>query len=509
MKHNPVKAMFGISFVIVLIALDQTVVGTALPSIVADLKGYTLYPWIAAIYLLTNAIFIPIIGRLGDIHGRKPFLISAVIIFTLSSALCGLSQTMLQLVLARALQGAGGGMLVGSAFASVPDLFPDLKDRIRWQVLLSSAFGIASAIGPVLGGFMTENLGWRSVFYVNLPIGILALGIVWRYLPLIVHHEEKKVGLDWLGVVLLVCTLLSLLLISEMGASLGFASFLFWALLISSLVFAYLFYRHQIQSDEPILPAHLLGHYTVQILALLSFLSGMMLFILVFYMPLLLQAGFSLSPKESGALVTPILVGITFGSILNGRIIMRIKNTKYVYPSGVICLMLGLLILTQANQLTGHIYLLLAFSLCGFGLGFQIPNLVLQMQSAVARQDLGSGSALVQTLRTVGSMFGASIGAFIVNISFSHSIEKHLFDLHIGDTRVVELFHTPQILIRQLDQIKFLEIAMEIHMNAQELIEQAKMYLIHGVHIALWITIIIALIAIYTSLKLPNLSRDT
>jgi len=161
MKYHPVTAMLGISLVIMLIALDQTVVGTALPSIVADLKGYSLYPWIAAIYLLTNAIFIPIIGRLGDIHGRKPFLIGAIALFTIASVLCGLSTSMLQLVMARALQGAGGGMLVGSAFASVPDLFPDLKQRVRWQVMLSSAFGISSAVGPALGGlFFATNISF-------------------------------------------------------------------------------------------------------------------------------------------------------------------------------------------------------------------------------------------------------------------------------------------------------------------------------------------------------------
>ena len=156
--------MLGISLVIVLIALDQKVVGTAMPSIVADLKGYSLYPWIAAVYLLTNAIFTPIIGRLGDIHGRKPFLIAAIVLFTAASVFCGMASSMLALVFARALQGAGGGMLIGSAFASVPDLFPDLKQRVRWQVLLSSAFGISSAIGPALGGLMTEHIGWRMFF---------------------------------------------------------------------------------------------------------------------------------------------------------------------------------------------------------------------------------------------------------------------------------------------------------------------------------------------------------
>jgi EmrB/QacA subfamily drug resistance transporter len=506
MVQNPVKAMLGISLVIVLIALDQTVVGTALPSIVADLKGYELYPWIGAIYLLTNAIFIPIIGRLGDIHGRKPFMLGAIIIFTLSSVLCGSSKTMLQLVIFRGLQGIGGGMLTGSAFASVPDLFPNLKDRIRWQVMISSAFGIASALGPALGGLMTVHLGWRSIFYINLPVGVLALMMVWRYLPLIVHHQERKAGLDWAGVALLVMALFALLFISELGANIGLLSYSFWALLTCALILIYGFYRHQISSQGPILPAHLLSHATVRLLAIMSLLTGMMLFLLVFYLPLLFQAGFSLTPKASGALVTPLLVGITFGSILNGRIIMRVKNSQFIYPAGVAILMIGLLMLTQSTITTEHLFLIVACSFCGLGLGFQIPNLVLQMQFAVARQDLGAGSALVQTLRTVGSMFGASIGALIVNLTFNHSVKHYLDHLKITDNRVAQLFETPQILVRQIDQLKLSQIGHEIHTPTDQLMEQARLFLVDGIHIALWVNVAIASIAIFLSLKLPNLS---
>ncbi len=500
--------MLGISLVIVLIALDQTVVGTALPSIVADLKGYSLYPWIAAVYLLTNAIFIPIIGRLGDIHGRKPFLIGAIALFTVASVLCGFASSMLQLVIARALQGAGGGMLVGSAFASVPDLFPDLKQRVRWQVMLSSAFGISSALGPALGGVMTEHLGWRSVFFVNVPIGVVALAMVWFYLPLTIHHKAKKSGLDWLGVLLLVAALFTLLLTSELGSSLGFMSLELWSLIFASLVFSYLFYRHQIQSAQPIVPAHLLGHSTVQLLAALSFLSGMMLFILVFYMPLLLQAGFSLSPKVSGGLVTPILVGITVGSIINGRIITHIKPTRLIYLGGLAIMLFGLLMLTQADQASFKSYLIFAYSCCGIGFGFQIPNLTLQIQSAVAKADLGSSSALVQTMRTVGSMFGASIGGLLVNLTFDSAIHKYFLELGIRDSRVISLFNTPQILIRQPDQARLISMGRDLGFDANALIEQARLYLIGGIHFAMWLAIVIAILAMYLSFGLPNIKSS-
>lgn len=497
--------MLGISLVIILIALDQTVVGTALPSIVADLKGYDLYPWIAAIYLLANAIFIPIIGRLGDIYGRKPFLITAIILFTIASVLCGFAQSMLQLVIARGVQGAGGGMLVGSAFASVPDLFPNLKQRVRWQVMLSSAFGIASAFGPALGGVLTEHIGWRSVFFINIPVGFLALMMVWFCLPHIVHHKEQKSGLDWFGVMLLVAALFTLLLTSEMGPSIGFLSPMLWGLIFASLVFAYLFYRHQTYSARPIIPAHVLGHSTVQLLAILSFLSGMMLFILVFYMPLLLQAGFSLSPKVSGTLVTPILVGITIGSVINGRIITHVKPTRLIYLIGVAAMLVGLLMLTQVNQSHSKLYLMTACSFCGLGFGFQIPNLTLQMQSAVAKADLGSSSALVQTLRTVGSMFGASLGGLFVSLSFSHAIADRLRQMGIEDAAVAELFETPQILMRQMDQDRLASLVTTHGFNPSDLMNWARLYLVDGIHHAIWLAIAIACIAIYFSLKLPDI----
>src|ERR1700756_3580286 len=191
-------AMLGVSFVSMLVALDQTVVGTALPTIVADLKGFELYAWVATSYLLTSVITVPIFGRLGDYYGRKPFVIASIVLFTGASVLCGAANDMLFLVLARGLQGIGGGVL------------------LRWQVMMSSAFGIANAVGPSLGGFLTQYYGWRSVFYVNLPVGLLSLFFVWKYLPHLRHVEHKaRMRLDWPGALLIAVALGSLQLFVE------------------------------------------------------------------------------------------------------------------------------------------------------------------------------------------------------------------------------------------------------------------------------------------------------
>ena len=170
-------AMLGVAFVSMLVALDQTIVGTALPRIVADLKGFDLYAWVATAYMLASVITIPIFGRLGDLFGRKPFLIAAILLFTGASVLCGLATSMLLLVVSRGLQGIGGGILIGTVFATVADLFPNPKLRLRWLVFVTSAFGVANMVGPTLGGMLTQYGGWRLVFFVSVPFGVI--GTVW------------------------------------------------------------------------------------------------------------------------------------------------------------------------------------------------------------------------------------------------------------------------------------------------------------------------------------------
>ena len=200
-------AMLGISLVLMLSALDQTVIGNALPSIVAELDGFELYAWVATGYLLASIVTIPIFGRLGDYYGRKPFVLAATLIFTLASLACAVADDMLLLVIGRALQGVGGGMLIGTAFACIPELFPDTRQRLRWQMLLSALFSVVNAIGPGLGGYLTGAYGWRSVFYINLPLGCIALFFAWRYLPHYRPQHRLKISLDWPGALLVALAL--------------------------------------------------------------------------------------------------------------------------------------------------------------------------------------------------------------------------------------------------------------------------------------------------------------
>ena len=226
--------------------------------------------------------------------------------------LCGLAQSMQQLVLARALQGIGGGMLMSTAFACIPDMFPDARERLRWQIMFSSSFGLANAVGPSLGGYLTEYLGWRWVFFVNLPVGILSLWFVWRYLPRIRHTDKKPSPLDWQGALLVALTLGSLQLFVEWLPQ-HKPAILLIALLTVGVVAGIALIWWERRTANPILPLSMFTHDSLKPLFTLSLIMGFCMFAIMYYAPLLLQGGFGLSPKEAGMLITPLAVFITVG----------------------------------------------------------------------------------------------------------------------------------------------------------------------------------------------------
>ncbi|MDO6387256.1 MFS transporter [Uliginosibacterium sp. 31-12] len=510
MEHAPrsfrasLAAMLGICLVIILIALDSTVVGTAMPRIVAELQGYDLYPWIASAYLLGSAITIPIAGRLGDLYGRKPFVLAAIITFTVTSAACGFAGSMTQLMLARGLQGIGGGMLVGVAFACVPDLFPDRAQRVRWQVLLSASFGVASALGPTLGGWLTEHFGWRSVFTINLPVAVLALPMVWRYLPHIVHHEEGDRSIDWLGALLLAVSVTTLLLGSEAIQTHGFADWRGPALMLGAIFCGALFVWHQHHSASPIIPPRLFANRDALKLMVLGLLTGLSMFVLVFYSPLLLQGGFGFSPKQAGYLMTPLLVCITLGSIVNGRILPRVARAERVIAWGQIGTLVSCLCLSLLGPGAPNWQILLQFALCGFSLGFQLPNLTLQMMAVAGKRDLGVGSALIQTTRMIGSMLGVGIAGVMVNARYAHDAGGAVAALKLESAALESLMDTPQILIRAADQQALAELAGRLGFDAAALIEQARHALVGGIHLGFVLCAIMAALSIAISLRLPR-----
>lgn len=494
-------AMLGISFVTMLVALDQTVVGTALPTIVAELRGFELYAWVATSYLLTSVITVPIFGRLGDYYGRKPFVIASIVVFTGASVLCGAANSMMFLVLARGLQGIGGGMLVGTAFACIPDLFPDSVVRLKWQVLMSSAFGIANAVGPSLGGFLTQYYGWRSVFYVNLPVGLLSLFFVWRFLPHLRHVAHKeRMRLDWPGALLIAVTLGSLQLFVERLSAHGVTVFSLGLLAIAAAA-GWALWHWERRCPQAILPVDMFRNLSLNALFTLAVLGGFTMFSLLFYAPLLFQGGFGMTPNEAGMVITPLVVFITIGSIANGRIVSRIRNPNRMLYIGNSMLALACFAVALTSHHTPRSLLMALMIVGGLGLGFVMPNLTVFAQQTAGREHLGIATALLQSLRMIGGMIGTALTGTLVTQLYTSGVRKALDADHA--THWFAQLSDPQILInRDAQHVLIGELANAGH-NGAPLLEAAREALVGAIHLGIAVAAAIAVVSIWQTRRVP------
>jgi EmrB/QacA subfamily drug resistance transporter len=496
-------AMLGVSFVTMLVALDQTVVGTALPTIVSELKGFELYAWVATSYLLTSVITVPIFGRLGDYYGRKPFVIASIVVFTAASVLCGMANDMLFLVLARGLQGIGGGMLVGTAFACIPDLFPDSVVRLRWQVLMSSAFGIANAIGPSLGGFLTQYYGWRSVFYVNLPVGLLSLFFVWRFLPHLRHVEhEGKMKLDWPGALLIAVSLGCLQLFVERLPKHGVSASAL-GLLGVSVASAWALWNWEKRFPQPILPVDMFRNKSLAALFTLAVLGGFTMFSLLFYAPLLFQGGFGMSPKEAGLVITPLVVFITIGSIANGRLVSRLRNPNLMLYIGFSLLAVACLGVVIATRSMPRELLMTFMILGGLGLGFVMPNLTIFAQQTAGREHLGIATALLQSLRMIGGMIGTALTGTLIGHMYASGVRSALE--RASATQWFVDLSDPQILINRDAQSTLVSQLSHTGHDGALLLEAAREALVASIHMGLALAAVVAVVSVWQSRRVPSI----
>ena len=499
--RESLMAMLGVCFVTMLVALDQTVVGTALPTIVAELRGFDLYAWVATSYLLTSVITVPIFGRLGDYYGRKPFVIASIVVFTVASALCGLANNMLFLVLARGLQGIGGGMLVGTAFACIADLFPDSVVRLRWQVMMSSAFGIANAVGPSLGGILTQYYGWRSVFYVNLPVGLLSVFFVWRFLPHLRHvKHEGKMRLDWPGAGLIAISLGSLQLFVEMLPKHGLSAESLM-LLVVSVASGFALWKWERRCDYAILPVDMFRNKSLSALFTLAILGGFSMFSLLFYAPLLFQGGFGMSPKDAGLMITPLVVFITIGSIVNGRIVTRVKNPNAMLFVGFALLAVACLGVVIATRSMPRPLLMVFMVLGGLGLGFVMPNLTVFAQLTAGREHLGIATALLQSLRMIGGMIGTALTGTLIGHLYASGVQLALDKDNA--THWLSDLSDPQILINHDAQTTLLSQLANAGHNGAMLLESARESLVAAIHIGLAVAAMVAVVAVWQSRRVP------
>jgi EmrB/QacA subfamily drug resistance transporter len=414
-RPQRVRLVFGALLLVLLLAsLDQTIVSTALPTIVGDLGGISKLSWVVTAYLLSSTIVGPLYGKLGDLYGRKIVLQSAIVLFLAGSALCGLSQGMTELIVFRAIQGLGGGGLIVVTTAVVGDIIPP-RDRGRYQGYFGGVFGVSTVIGPLLGGFFVDNLSWRWIFYINLPVGLAALGVIAASFQGRTDRSEHKI--DYLGAALLAGGLSAIVLYTSLGGttySWGSAQML--GLIVAGVVMLTGFVVAESRAAEPILPLALFRNRVFTVASVIGFVVGFALFGAVSYLPLYLQDVKSHTPTESGLLMTPMMAGVLITSIGSGQLISRFGRYRPFPIAGTAIMAVGLALLSRLQVDTSAAVAAAYMIVLGLGLGCVMQVLVLAAQNAVEYEFLGVATSGATLFRQVGGSIGVSVfGAIFAN----------------------------------------------------------------------------------------------
>ncbi|MEU9349628.1 MFS transporter [Streptomyces griseoloalbus] len=392
---------------LLLAALDQTIVATALPTIVSELGGLQHLSWVVTAYLLASTAATPLWGKLGDQYGRKKLFQTAIVIFLVGSALCGAAQDMSQLIAFRALQGLGGGGLIVLSMAIVGDLVPP-RERGRYQGLFGAVFGATSVLGPLLGGLFTEHLSWRWVFYINLPVGIVALAVIAAVLH--IPRRSMKHVIDYLGTFLIASVATSLVLVASLGGTTwgwGSPGIVGLALLGAALIVAFVAVERR--AAEPVLPLKLFRVRTFTLSAVISFIIGFAMFGAMTYLPTFLQVVQGVTPTMSGVHMLPMVAGMLLSSTGSGQIVSRTGRWKVFPIAGTAVTTLGLLLLHQLDAGSSTAEMSAYFFVFGLGLGLVMQVLVLIVQNAVSYEDLGVATSGATFFRSIGASFGVAI----------------------------------------------------------------------------------------------------
>ena len=414
-----VITLIGVMLAMFMGSLDQTIVGTAMPRIVSDLGGFSQYTWITTIYIISSATALPITGKLTDMFGRKYFYIIGLIIFSLASLLCGLSNSMTLLIVWRGIQGIGGGMMMANSFTVIGDLFPP-AERGKFMGYMSGVFATSSVIGPVLGGFITDALSWHWVFFVNIPIGILIIFLFVVYFPDIKPATSKH-RIDYLGVTTLILTVVPIMLALTWGGS----QYLWDSLLIIGLfafavVMLVLFIFIESRVEEPIIPLGLFKNQIVAISIIVAFLSSFVMFATTTFIPLFFQGVLGVTATASGTLLIPMTLGSTAGSFLSGQLLSRAGGHYRLQALvGLGIMIIGVWFLSRMNLQTSNTQAVVNMVITGFGLGITMPIFAITVQNAVPYKMLGTATSSVPFFRSLGGSVGLAIFGSILNNRFA------------------------------------------------------------------------------------------
>jgi EmrB/QacA subfamily drug resistance transporter len=456
-----VWTLAGVMLAMLLSALDQTVVGTAMPRIIADLNGFNQYTWVTSIYMITSALSVAVVGKLSDMYGRKVFYVAGIGIFVVFSLACGLSQNMTELIIFRGIQGIGGGTMMTNAFIVIADIFPP-EQRGKYQGLLTSVFSFASVIGPTTGGFLTDNVSWHWVFFINVPLGALVILIFIKFFPRF-QTDNLKHSIDFPGLAALILTVVpAMLALSWGGVEYAWSSPQIIGMIVFAAVMLVIFLFLENHASEPIIPLSLFKNRIVAISNLISFLTGMGMFGAIIFIPLFLQGVLGASATASGNMMIPQSIAVMITSIIAGRLISRPKgHYRILGVTSMTLICLGVFLLSRLTTGSHYWNVIVDIIIVGFGMGISIPVFTIAIQNTVPYSMLGVATSSSTFIRSFGGAVGLAILGSVMNnrflTAFINKIPVTVKDAVPMD-ELTAMAHNPQALVNPAAQAQLREL---------------------------------------------------
>ncbi len=515
-RQETLFTMISVLMVMLLSSLDQTIVGTAMPRVIADLQGFDRYTWVTTAYLLTSTVMVPIYGKLSDMFGRKPIFIFGLVVFLVGSALSGASQSMNELIAFRAFQGLGAGALLPIAIAVVGDLFTP-RERARWQGVTGATFGLSSIIGPLVGGWLTQYASWRWVFYVNLPIGIAALLVLIFLMPTLRSaNKDTRVSIDYVGAALLVLGTVPLMLgFTWAGTQYPWLSAQIIGLFVASVVVltGFVIYEQWLvhHNGQPIIEPGLFKNSVFTISVLITAVSSMGLFGNIFFIPLFIQGVVGTSISNSGLVLTPLMLTMVASSVLSGQMVSRLWKYKLIAIIGMVISLLGSLLLLRLDVHSSNTDVVIAMLVLGFGFGFGMSLYSLIIQNALPTR-IGQATSTMTFFRSIGSTIALAAMGSVLNSAYAPAFHDALpaTVLKSVPANFLAIFNNPQVLLSPDTLTKLQAAATQqgpqgvATLNA--ILEAVKIGLVAGIHdVFLLSTVIlgIGLLAVFFLKELP------
>jgi EmrB/QacA subfamily drug resistance transporter len=500
----------GLLLTLLLAALDQTIVGTAMPRIIAQLNGFDRYPWVTTAYLLTSTIAVPIFAKLSDIYGRKWFFLAGTLLFVIASAFCGGAgqftwipgDGMTQLIVFRGVQGLGAGMIVGLLFTIIGDIFAP-AERAKFQGLFAGVWGLASIFGPTLGGWITDQFSWRWTFWVNLPVGVLAASAILVEFPYFRPHGIRR-QIDWWGVFTLTSCLVPLLLALTWVTNYGWTSQRVVGLLITSTIMLAAFLIAEHRAAEPLLPLWLFRDRTIAVSSVVVFLLGIGMFGVILYVPLFMQGVLGISATRSGSLLTPLLVGAVVAAIASGNIIARTGRYRTLALCGSALATVGMFLMAAMNASTTHWEVVRNMIIAGLGIGIMQPIYTLVVQNVAPPAHMGAATASTQFFRSIGATVGVAVFGSILLTRYH---DRFTSSIPPGTPEIaLQPFKEPLMLMQIRSQ---LEVVFSLQPHGRDLLhallDNVRVALLDGLHDIFLAGAILMVVAVGANLLLRDI----